>query len=67
MMIQVEVFWVVTSCSVVIGYQCFGGPCCYHLQGEVNGAGRKGICMVLEWSAIREQSSEAKRKWEGVV
>jgi hypothetical protein len=22
--IQVEVFWVVTPCSVVIGYQCFG-------------------------------------------
>jgi hypothetical protein len=33
MMIQVEVFWVVTPCSVVVGYQCFRGPCC--LQGEV--------------------------------
>jgi hypothetical protein len=31
---QVEVCWVVTLCSVVVGYQRFGGPCCLHLQGE---------------------------------
>jgi len=24
---QVEVFWVVTPCSVVVGYQHFGGQC----------------------------------------
>jgi hypothetical protein len=30
--IQVEVFWVVTPCSVVVGYQCFRGPCCLHLH-----------------------------------
>jgi hypothetical protein len=29
---QVEVFWAVTSCSVVVGYHRFGGPCCLHLQ-----------------------------------
>jgi len=29
---QVEVFWVVTPCSVV-GYQRFRSPCCFHLQG----------------------------------
>jgi len=22
----------VTLCSVVVGYQCFGGQCCLHLQ-----------------------------------
>jgi hypothetical protein len=33
--IQVDVFWVVTSCGVVVGYQRFGGPCCLHLQGDV--------------------------------
>jgi len=22
-------------CSIVVGYQRFGGPCCLHLQGEV--------------------------------
>jgi hypothetical protein len=34
--IQVEIFWVVTSCSVVVGYQCFGGLRCFHLKSEVN-------------------------------
>jgi hypothetical protein len=34
-MFQVEVFWVVTLCSAVIGYQRFRGPCCLHLHGEV--------------------------------
>jgi len=34
-LIQVELFWVVMRCSIVVGYQCFGGPCCLHLQGEV--------------------------------
>jgi hypothetical protein len=33
-MFQVEVFWHVTSCSVVVGYECFRDPYCLHLQGE---------------------------------
>jgi hypothetical protein len=41
--IQVEVFRVVKPCSVVVGYQRFGGPCCLHLQGEANGAEKGGI------------------------
>jgi hypothetical protein len=32
--IHVEVFWVVTPCSVVVGYERFGRPCCLCLQGE---------------------------------
>jgi len=32
--IQVEVFWIVTLCSVAVGYQHFGGSCCLHLQGR---------------------------------
>jgi hypothetical protein len=28
------VFWVMTLCSVVVGYQRFGGPNCFHLQGK---------------------------------
>jgi len=35
-MLLVGVFWVMTQCSVVVGYQRFGGPCCLHLQGEVD-------------------------------
>jgi hypothetical protein len=30
------VFWVMTPCSDVVGHQRFGGPCCLHLQGEVD-------------------------------
>jgi len=29
---HIVVFLVVTSCSDVIEYQCFRGPCCLHLQ-----------------------------------
>jgi hypothetical protein len=32
---SVAVFWVVTQCIDVVGYQCFRGSCCLHLQGEV--------------------------------
>jgi hypothetical protein len=32
---KVAVFWVVTPCSDVVGYQRFGGPCCLHVQSEV--------------------------------
>jgi hypothetical protein len=35
---QVEVFWVVTSCTVVKGDTCFGGFC---FQGEVTGEREK--------------------------
>jgi len=28
-MYPVPVFWVVTPCSVAVGYQTFGGPCCF--------------------------------------
>jgi len=33
MKIQVEVSWVVTPCSTGLGYQRFGAPCCFYLQG----------------------------------
>jgi len=32
--VLVGLFWVMIPCSVVIGYQRFGGPRCVHLQGE---------------------------------
>jgi hypothetical protein len=34
--IQVKVFWVVTLYSVMVRYQRFRGPCCFHLQGKVH-------------------------------
>jgi len=30
--VQVEVFWVVTHCSVVVGYRRFGFPCCLNIH-----------------------------------
>jgi hypothetical protein len=30
--IPVEVLWVLMLCSVVVGYEHFGGPCYLHLQ-----------------------------------
>jgi hypothetical protein len=30
---KVRVFWAVTTGSVVVGYQTFGGLCCFHVQG----------------------------------
>jgi len=31
-MVQVGVFGIVMSCSIVAGYQCFWGTCCFHLH-----------------------------------
>jgi hypothetical protein len=39
----------VTPCSVVVGYQRFGGPRCFHLQVEVNGMGKNGIDIGQDW------------------
>jgi hypothetical protein len=49
MMIQVVVFWVMTPCSDVVGYQRFGGPCCLHLQGEVSEAWIENHRIVMWW------------------
>jgi len=37
-MFEVQVFLVVTTCSIVVGYKHFGGPCYLHLKCEVHGA-----------------------------
>jgi len=51
-MFQVEVFWVVTPCSVVVVYQRFGGPCCLHLQGDVAGMGNNGQFTIYIFSFV---------------
>jgi hypothetical protein len=35
MKIEVAVFWVVTPCSDVVGYECFGVAFSLHLHGEI--------------------------------
>jgi len=47
---QVEIFWVIRPCSVVVGYQRFRGPCCLHLQGEGVGDGKNGH---KYWSGVQ--------------
>jgi hypothetical protein len=44
--IQVWVLWIVMPCSVAVGYQCFGGSCCLHFQGEVHGTGTGTTCIA---------------------
>jgi len=46
-LIQLIVFCVVMLCTGVVGYQCFGGPCCLHHQGP-HGNMVFGASMSLE-------------------
>jgi len=34
--LPVEAFWAVTSCSAVVGYHHFRSPCCLHLQANLD-------------------------------
>jgi len=45
---HVVVFYVVTPCSDVVRYQTFGGLCCPHLQGVVNGARTDTDCTAAD-------------------
>jgi len=60
-----EVFWAVTPCSVA-GYQCFGGPCCLHLQGETlvsyHNITRRHNPEHLDMNAITNWSTVPTRK-----
>jgi hypothetical protein len=55
MVIQVEVFWIVMPCSGVVGYQCFGGCCCFHLQGVMNGNGKKDTEVLVESPVLADR------------
>jgi hypothetical protein len=48
-MFLVFVFWVVIPHSVVVGYQCFRGLWCLHLQGEVADVEENGIDVGPDW------------------
>jgi len=52
-MFQVEVFWVVKPCSVLVGYQCSRGPCCPWMQSPSREAdipcGWDGCGMYYAW------------------
>jgi hypothetical protein len=35
--ILIVIFWVMKPCNDVVGYRCFRGSCCLHLQGGFHG------------------------------
>jgi len=54
-MYQVEVFWAVTLCSVVVGYQCFRGSCCHeslktHKKNWVGNLNFDSLYFVASWN-----------------
>jgi len=57
-MFQFKVCWVVMPCGVVVGYQCFRGQCCLHLQGEVNKMGENGTDVGPDWRGMACASSQ---------
>jgi hypothetical protein len=48
-MFQVEALWVVMPHRVVVQYQHFRGPCCFHLQDEVTGMEEDSIDIGPDW------------------
>jgi hypothetical protein len=70
MAVKIQViFWVVMPCNTAIEYQHFRGPCCLHLQGEVNGTERKGIGIGLEYKRVSGSGSQYRGEgavWEPV-
>jgi hypothetical protein len=58
----------VTPCTVAVGYQSFGGPCCVHRQGEANGAGKEDTNIGFEYKGeggrVRQPIGNGKG-WSG--
>jgi len=53
-----SVFCILILCSVVVGYQHSRGPSCLQLQGTVNGNGKKGIDIGLEYKRGAQSRSQ---------
>jgi hypothetical protein len=45
---KVMVSWFVMPCGDVVGYQCFGVPCCLHLQGNNKALKMSEIVLVIQ-------------------
>jgi len=57
-------FEIFITMKIQVGYLCFRGPCCLHLQSEVIGDGKKKTASILGWSARGQQMPLANRRWE---
>jgi hypothetical protein len=55
---QVGVFWVLTPCSVVVGYQRLRGSCFFHHQGEVTSIGWSSETVVSYHKITRRHIPE---------
>jgi hypothetical protein len=55
--VSIVVFWVVTPCSFVCGYQCFGRTYRLHLQGEMEEI-RSSKTSVTTYKTIRRHNPE---------
>jgi len=55
--VQVMVFWVVTQCNDVVGYQCFWGPHCLPLQPKDGGSVvLQNGCIITQKTTIMSSS-----------
>jgi hypothetical protein len=66
--IQVEVFWVVTQCSVAVGYQRFRSSCCLHLHFALKmEAARTPEKFVSYHNTTRQQNPEELNLYLNVI
>jgi hypothetical protein len=65
--IQIEVFWAVTLCNEVVGYQCFGGPCCFHLLDETNAIGCHDPEDLNLYFLVLDLQSHVHTTWSGFI
>jgi len=64
---QVTVFWVLMPCTALVGYHCFRGPSCPHLQGKVGRMGKNSTDTGLDWRGAAGAISlyKVQREWSG--
>jgi hypothetical protein len=62
--IKTAVFWYVTPCDLVHGYQRLRGTCCVHLQGR-----KHWNCSLLVKNSIKYQLARrnTSRIWDGIA
>jgi len=61
---SVEIFRVVTPYIDVVGYECFGGPCCLHLQEQVSSSKTLVSYRKLQGVTIQKTSTHFEVIWK---